>query len=76
MHLATAVATPVVTLLGPTVGAFGFLPYQARATVLERELPCRPCSKMGGPVCPLGHHRCLELIPPGEVLEAIRRLPR
>jgi lipopolysaccharide heptosyltransferase II len=76
MHLATAVGTPVVTLLGPTVGAFGFLPYQARATVLERSLPCRPCSKMGGPACPLGHHRCLEEIAPAEVLEAIRKLPR
>jgi heptosyltransferase-2 len=76
MHLATAVGTPVVTLLGPTVGAFGFLPYHARATVLERELPCRPCSKMGGPSCPLGHHDCLETIPPAEVLQALRKLPR
>lgn len=76
MHLATAVGTPVVALLGPTVGAFGFLPYQARATVVERDLPCRPCSRMGGAVCPLGHHRCLESIAPSEVLEAIRRLPR
>ena len=76
MHLATAVGTPVVTLLGPTVGAFGFLPYQARATVLERDLSCRPCSKMGGPVCPLGHHRCLDTITPADVLEAIRKLPR
>lgn len=76
MHLATAVGTPVVTLLGPTVGAFGFLPYRARATILERSLPCRPCSKMGGPRCPLGHHDCLEGISPGEVLQAIRTLPR
>ena len=76
MHLSTAVGTPVVTLLGPTVGAFGFLPYHARATVLERQLPCRPCSKMGGPRCPLGHHDCLETIPPAEVLQAIRKLPR
>jgi heptosyltransferase-2 len=76
MHLATAVGTPVVTLLGPTVGAFGFLPYRARATVLERDLSCRPCSKMGGPVCPLVHHHCLELITPAEVNEALRRLPQ
>jgi heptosyltransferase-2 len=76
MHLATAVGTPVVTLLGPTVGAFGFLPYHARATVLERDLPCRPCSKMGGAACPLGHHNCLELITPAEVSEALRRLPQ
>jgi hypothetical protein len=31
------------------VGNFGFLPYQARATVLERDLSCRPCSKMEAP---------------------------
>jgi ADP-heptose:LPS heptosyltransferase len=76
MHLATAVGIPVVTLMGPTVGAFGFLPHQARATVLERDLPCRPCSKMGGPVCPLGHHHCLEWILPAEVAESVRRLPQ
>ena len=26
---------------------------------------------MGGPVCPLGHHHCLEWIPPEEVAEAV-----
>jgi heptosyltransferase II len=76
MHLATAVGTPVVLLLGPTVGAFGFLPYHARATVLERDEPCRPCSAMGGPRCPLGHHRCLELIEPGAVAGALRGMPQ
>ena len=76
MHLATAVQTPVVTLLGPTVREFGFVPYHARSTILERELPCRPCSKMGGPVCPLGHHHCLESITAEEVAEAVRRLPQ
>jgi lipopolysaccharide heptosyltransferase II len=76
MHLATAVGIPVVTLLGPTVGAFGFLPYQARATLLERDLACRPCSKMGGAACPLKHHDCLDTIRPDEVLEALRKLPR
>lgn len=75
MHLATAVGTPVVLLLGPTVGAFGFLPYHARATVLERDEPCRPCTAMGGPRCPLGHHRCLDLIEPDAVAQALRRLP-
>jgi heptosyltransferase-2 len=76
MHMATAVGTPVVALYGPTVEPFGFFPYRARATVLERDLPCRPCSAMGGPRCPLGHHRCLEDITPDEVFEAVRRLPR
>lgn len=76
MHLATAVGTPVVALYGPTVEPFGFFPYRARATVLQRDLDCRPCSAMGGPVCPLKHHRCLVEISPEAVFDAIRRLPR
>jgi heptosyltransferase-2 len=76
MHMATAVGTPVVALYGPTVEPLGFFPYHARATVLERDLDCRPCSAIGGPRCPLGHHRCLEDIAPDEVFEAVRRLPR
>jgi len=68
MHLATAVATPVVALFGPTVELFGFFPYQARATVIERSLTCRPCSSKGGPHCPLGHQRCLTEILPDEVM--------
>ncbi len=76
MHMATAVGTPVVALYGPTVEAFGFFPYHARASVLERnDLTCRPCSKMGGPRCPLGHHRCMEEILPDDVEAALRRLP-
>jgi len=76
LHIATAVGTPVVGLYGPTVEAFGFFPYHARATVLQRtDLPCRPCSAMGGPRCPLGHHRCLEEILPEDVEAALRRLP-
>lgn len=64
MHLAAAVGTPVVALFGPTVEQFGFFPYRARASVVERDLPCRPCSSKGGPRCPLGHHRCMtELLP-------------
>jgi lipopolysaccharide heptosyltransferase II len=76
MHMATALGIPVVALFGPTVEAFGFFPYHARATVLERlDLDCRPCSAMGGARCPLGHHRCLEEILPDVVEGALRRLP-
>lgn len=76
MHLATAVETPVVALFGPTVEQFGFVPYHAKATVLQRELSCRPCSSHGGPACPLTHHRCMQDLQPVDVLEALRRLPR
>ncbi len=76
MHMATAVGTPVVALFGPTVRAFGFFPYSDRATVIERDLPCRPCSTHGGPACPLGHHACLREIAVDEVVEAVSRILR
>jgi heptosyltransferase-2 len=73
MHLATAVRRPVVTILGPTVRAFGFLPYGVPAQVVERPLPCRPCSAFGGNHCPLGHHRCMIEIEPEAVAAAVER---
>jgi heptosyltransferase II len=76
MHLATAVGTPVLALFGPTVEPFGFFPYHAKATVLQRELRCRPCSSHGTEACPLTHHRCLQDLQPVDVLEALRKLPR
>ncbi|HET7599001.1 MAG TPA: glycosyltransferase family 9 protein [Gemmatimonadales bacterium] len=73
-HLATAVGTPVVGLFGPTVRAFGTYPYHARrATVLERSLSCRPCSRDGGAECPMGHHLCMLEIQPDAVFSALCR---
>ncbi|HSE67293.1 MAG TPA: lipopolysaccharide heptosyltransferase II [Gemmatimonadales bacterium] len=74
MHMATAIGTPVVALFGPTVEAFGFFPYRARATVLQRDLGCRPCSAKGTPRCPLVHHRCMREISPDEVEVALTEL--
>ena len=71
MHMATGVGTPVVALFGPTVEQFGFFPYSARATVLQRALDCRPCSAMGSARCPMGHHRCLVDISPADVMTAV-----
>lgn len=73
MHMATGVGTPVIALFGPTVRQFGFFPYGARATVLERALDCRPCSATGSNRCPLGHHRCLDDIGPDDVSAAVAR---
>ena len=76
MHMATAVGTPVVSLFGPTVEAFGFFPYTHQAAVLELPLPCRPCTAQGSSRCPLGHHRCMIDIQPSVVYETLRRTSR
>ena len=69
MHLASAVGTPVVGLFGPTARAWGFYPAGPRDRILERDLPCRPCSLHGGTPCAEGRV-CLTAIDPREVLEA------
>jgi lipopolysaccharide heptosyltransferase II len=60
MHLASARKRKVLALFGPTVRQFGFFPFGTEFRVIEEGgLPCRPCSSIGGPVCPKGHFRCM-----------------
>ncbi|MGH7534074.1 MAG: lipopolysaccharide heptosyltransferase II [Gemmatimonadales bacterium] len=73
MHMATGLGVPVVALFGPTVRQFGFFPYHAHATVVERDIPCRPCTSHGGPVCPYEHHMCMREIKPDMVFTALTR---
>lgn len=74
MHLSTAVDTPVAAIFGSTARELGFFPYQARAEVLESDLPCRPCTRHGKKACPRGHFKCMKHITPVMVLEAVKRL--
>lgn len=74
LHMATAVGAPVVALFGPTVRRFGFFPYQAHAAVIERDLPCRPCSTHGTAECPLKHHECMRSIKPDHVFNELARI--
>ena len=71
MHMATGVGTPVVALFGPTVRQFGFFPYRSASSVVELQLPCRPCSAHGSRRCPLGHHHCMRQIVPDLVFPAL-----
>jgi heptosyltransferase-2 len=72
LHLATAVGTRIVAIFGPTVPEFGFGPRGPRDLVVEHvALDCRPCSRHGPRVCPLGHHRCMGEIGVERVLDAV-----
>jgi len=74
MHLAVARGTPVVAIFGPTTPAQGYGPYTDRALVVERELPCRPCSRHGGARCPIGTHACMKEIGVHDVQAAVTAL--
>ena len=76
VHIAVARDTPVVAIFGPTVPQQGFGPYTDRARIVERQLACRPCSRHGGPQCPIGTHACMREISPEDVQRAVRDLLR
>jgi lipopolysaccharide heptosyltransferase II len=71
MHLAQSQKIPVIAIFGPTVKEFGFYPLPYKSTVVETQLSCRPCTKMGADTCPKGHHRCMKDISADMVYQAM-----
>lgn len=75
MHLASLVATPVVSVWGATHPALGFLGYGCdREGALSAELPCSPCSVYGGKPCIYGDFRCMKAVTPQMVLKQVEVL--
>ncbi len=74
MHLAAARGLRVVALFGSTVPELGFAPSGEGHAVLQRALPCRPCTVHGRESCPLEHFKCLREITPEQVAGALAGL--
>jgi lipopolysaccharide heptosyltransferase II len=68
LHIAAAMDTPFVALFGPTDSG-RHLPPAKDFVVMKKDLPCSPCYR---PKC--NSRKCMELIKPEEVLEAIDKL--
>ncbi len=73
MHLARAVDTPVLAMFGPTTREWGFYPTGKENIILEKEMPCRPCSLHGRTH---GHcaASCMSSISPEQVLAGIEEI--
>ncbi len=69
VHIAAGVGTPIVDMYAQTNPQHG--PWRVPSRVLFYDVPCRNCLKS---ICPEGHHRCLELVPPQAVVDAVRAL--
>jgi lipopolysaccharide heptosyltransferase II len=69
VHVAAAVGTPVVDLYALTNPQH--TPWQVPHRVLFHDVPCKYCYKS---VCPEGHHHCLRLVNPDQVLQAVTEL--
>ena len=65
MHLASLVATPVVSVWGATHPGLGFLGYGVSpGNVLQADMACRHCSVFGNKPCRYGDYRCLKAVTP------------
>jgi len=76
MHIGSAMKTNIVAIFGSTVKEFGFFPYGTQSIVVEKQVPCRPCSHIGRKKCPKGHFKCMKDIHVDEVFQACVNLLR
>lgn len=79
MHIAAAYRKPIVSVWGNTVPAFGMWPYmpgdEDKSTIVEnKEIKCRPCSKIGFDRCPKGHFDCMKSLSNDYIAAEIVRL--
>lgn len=73
LHIAAGLGVPTVSLFGPS-SEVKWAPRGDNHVVLNRHVPCSPCSRFGTiPPCPI-NVRCMKEITPEEVVEAARRL--
>lgn len=73
MHMAHALGTPTVVILGPT--AVDVVGIPASAEVARAELPCSPCAfYMGWKTCTNPETwKCLSAVTPGQVFDAVAK---
>lgn len=73
LHIGVALGKPTVSLFGPGIAA-KWAPRGEGHIVLNRNLPCSPCTKFGTtPPCPHGV-RCMSEITASDVVAAVERL--
>ena len=78
MHIAVAFRKKIISVWGNTVPEFGMYPYYgkwqiANAVFEIRNLPCRPCSKIGYNKCPRRHFKCMRQISMDAIAETARQ---
>ncbi len=75
MHLASLVATPVVSIWGATHPYAGFMGWnQGSENAIQIPLDCRPCSIYGQKTCRRGDYACMNRIAPETIVERIGQI--
>jgi len=68
-HIAVALGTPVICIMGSTSPAYTDSPWE-KGDIIRANVPCAPCQQ---PECPLEHHRCMKDISVEMVTEALKK---
>jgi ADP-heptose:LPS heptosyltransferase len=76
MHIAAALHKPIVSVWGNTVPELGMYPYlpdeNEKSIIIEnREVSCRPCSKIGFEKCPKDHFNCMKSLSDNEIANSL-----
>jgi lipopolysaccharide heptosyltransferase II len=72
MHVAAAVGIQTISIFGPTVREFGFMPQNMNVRIIENmDLDCRPCTTIGLDHCPKGHFKCMREITPEDIISIV-----
>ena len=79
MHIGAALGVQIVSVWGNTIPEFGMYPYYPnhpkKFSIIEnKNLSCRPCSKIGHDKCPKKHFKCMVEIDENLVVESLVNL--
>ncbi len=79
MHIAAALQKPIVSVWGNTVPEFGMYPYMPQnrelSVIIEnKNLSCRPCSKIGYDRCPKKHFKCMNKLDAALIADSLNQL--
>lgn len=76
MHIGAALGVKIVSIWGNTIPEFGMYPYypihpEKYVMIENKELKCRPCSKIGHDSCPKKHFKCMVDIDEEEIIQGL-----
>lgn len=80
MHMAAAFKTPTMVFWGSTAYELGMYPYYGSnhdirsVDMVNKQISCSPCSKIGKEICPKGHFKCMLDLKEADIIEGMRSL--
>ena len=73
MHIGLGLGIKTYAVFGSTTPQLGFVsPYNMPHKIIEEDLKCRPCTRIGKKKCPKRHFKCMNSISPMRIWESIK----